>query len=159
MVIYRSIADTALLHVRGTIRLIMPTLELEVRVDAPRDVVYEIAKDVESFPSFMPDVESIVVLERSPDGSRTLTKWVGLIPEFRQKIRWTEEDLWNNADYTCDFRQTEGEYHEYSGEWQFEEREAGTTMFRSTLTYEIEIPLIGPVLTRVIAKKMRDNTR
>jgi ribosome-associated toxin RatA of RatAB toxin-antitoxin module len=135
----------------------MPTLELEVRVNAARSVVYEVAKDVESFPSFMPDVESIGVIERSADGSSTLTKWVGLVPEFRQKIRWTEEDVWNTADFTCVFHQTEGEYQEYSGVWRFVD-EGTATVFQSTLTYEIEIPLIGPLLKSLIAKKMRDNT-
>ena len=67
----------------------MPKLETSVRVKAPLMHVYTIAKNVEDFPSFMQDVESLVVVER--DGqSRTVTQWVGLIPEFRQKVRWTE---------------------------------------------------------------------
>ncbi len=136
----------------------MPVLESEVQVSAPRDIVYDIAKDVESFSSFMPDVESVQVLESSDGGDRTVTKWVGLVPEFKQKIRWTEEDLWSRAEGTCAFRQIEGDYQVYEGEWRFVELEAGHTLFKSTLRYELEIPLIGALLKTLIAKKMRDNT-
>jgi coenzyme Q-binding protein COQ10 len=136
----------------------MPTLESEIHVAAPRDIVYDVAKDVESFPSFMPDVESIEVLERSEDGSHTLTKWVGLVREFKLKVRWTEDDLWSKPDYTCAFHQTVGDYQEYSGEWRFEDGGGGATVFRSTIRYEIEIPLIGPLLKSLIAKTMRVNT-
>jgi uncharacterized membrane protein len=134
----------------------MPTLDSEIRVAAPRAIVFEVARDVESFPSYMPDVESVEVIERDGDGSPTLTRWVGLVPEFRQKIRWTEEDVWDESAFTCDFHQTQGDYQKYEGQWRFDD-DAGATLFRSTLTYELEIPLIGALLTRIIAKKMRDN--
>ncbi len=134
----------------------MPVIESEARIRASRSLVYKIAKDVESFPSFMPDVESVEVLERSDEGGTTLTRWVGLVPEFKQKIRWTEEDVWNAADFTCIFHQTEGEYQVYEGEWRFTE-DGSETVFHSSLNYELEIPLIGALLKTLIAKKMRDN--
>ncbi len=39
----------------------------------------------------MPDVESIHVAERSADGPRTVTDWVGVASDFKLKVRWTEE--------------------------------------------------------------------
>jgi coenzyme Q-binding protein COQ10 len=135
----------------------MPVLESEVFVNAPREIVYAVAKDVNAFPTFMPDVESITILERSEDGSPTLTKWVGLVPEFHQKIRWTEADRWDNAAFLCEFHQTEGEYQVYEGEWRFLEGDGGTRL-RSVVRYELEIPLIGALLKNIVAKKMRDNT-
>jgi ribosome-associated toxin RatA of RatAB toxin-antitoxin module len=77
----------------------MPHLANEVLVDAPLDRVYALAKDVESFPEFMPDVESLEIVERSDDGSRTVTRWVGIAKEFRIKIKWTEEDLWDDGTH------------------------------------------------------------
>ena len=43
----------------------MPRIELSVKIDAPIAHVYEIAKDVESFPQFMADLQSLKLLERN----------------------------------------------------------------------------------------------
>jgi uncharacterized membrane protein len=136
------------------------TIESGISIDAPIDQVYEIAMDAESFPTFMPDVESVTTIERQEitGGSvRTVTKWVGLVPEFKQKVRWTEEDLWNRSAHTCDFKQISGDYQVYEGRWLFTSESDGATHFHSTLTYDLEIPLIGPLLKRIVAKKMQDN--
>jgi len=137
----------------------MPHLANEVLVDAPLDRVYALAKDVESFPEFMPDVESLEVVECSDDGSRTVTRWVGIAKEFRIKIKWTEEDLWDDATHTCRFRQLKGEYNEYGGTWTFTQTDDGKCKFTSELDYEYDIPLIGPLLKKVIERLMRDNTQ
>ena len=137
----------------------MPTIENEVTVSAPLDRVYALAKDVESFPGFMPDVESLVVQERSEDGTRTVTQWVGGASDFKLKIRWTEEDVWDDAAHVCKFTQLKGDYQSYGGEWTFSDLGGGQTRFSSVLTYEFEIPLIGPLLKKVVAKLMRDNTQ
>jgi ribosome-associated toxin RatA of RatAB toxin-antitoxin module len=137
----------------------MPTIENEVTVNAPLERVYALAKDVESFPEFMPDVESLVVQERSDDGSRTVTQWVGVASDFKLKIRWTEEDIWDDAARVCKFTQVKGDYQSYGGNWTFTDLGNGQTKFSSVLTYEFEIPLIGPLLKKVVAKLMRENTQ
>lgn len=137
----------------------MPHIENEVVVNAPLDRVYALAKDVESFPQFMPDVESLEVIERSDDDSRTVTRWVGVAKDFKIKIRWTEEDLWDDAAHTCRFRQVKGEYNAYSGIWSFTAEGDGQSRFKSEIDYEYDIPLIGPLLKKVIERLMRDNTQ
>jgi ribosome-associated toxin RatA of RatAB toxin-antitoxin module len=137
----------------------MPHIENEVVVDAPLDRVYALAKDVESFPQFMPDVESLDVIEKSEDGSRTVTRWVGIAKEFRIKIRWTEEDIWDDSSHTCRFKQLKGEYNEYAGIWSFSATDDGKCLFKSEIGYEYDIPLIGPLLKKVIERLMRDNTQ
>ena len=42
----------------------MPYVESRIAVAAPARTVYELAKDQERFPEFMPDVETVKVLER-----------------------------------------------------------------------------------------------
>ena len=137
----------------------MPQFENEVRIAAPLDTVFALAKDVASFPTFMPDVESVVVLEKSDDGSRTLTEWVGVASDFKLKVRWTEEDIWDSAAHTCRFHQTKGDYQSYSGSWLFQTEADGRTLFASAIEYEIEIPLVGPLIKKVVAKLMRENTQ
>jgi ribosome-associated toxin RatA of RatAB toxin-antitoxin module len=135
----------------------MPVLELETTIKAPIDHVYSIAKNIESFASFMPDIESIKIVERDNTTGRVIADWVGLIPEFHQKIRWTEEDIWDDVTHTCTFRQTKGEYKVFEGDWIFSQTEEGT-VFKSTLNYDLEIPLIGVLIKKLVAKKVYDST-
>jgi ribosome-associated toxin RatA of RatAB toxin-antitoxin module len=137
----------------------MPHIENTALINAPLEKVYALAKDVESFPGFMPDVESVVVTERSDDGQRTVTDWVGVASDFKLKIRWTEEDLWNDAAHTCQFTQVKGDYQQYGGQWLFTQEADGQTRFASAIDYEIEIPLIGALLKALVAKLMRENTQ
>ncbi|MBV9851764.1 MAG: SRPBCC family protein [Armatimonadetes bacterium] len=137
----------------------MPHIENEVLVNAPLEKVYALAKDVESFPQFMPDVESIHIAERSADGQRTVTDWVGVASDFKLKVRWTEEDLWDDAAHTCRFSQVKGDYQQYGGTWTFTQEAGGRTRFASAIDYELDIPLIGPLLKSLVAKLMRENTQ
>jgi ribosome-associated toxin RatA of RatAB toxin-antitoxin module len=134
----------------------MPILELETTIDAPLDHVYAVAKNIESFASFIPDVESIKIVERDENTGRVVADWVGLIPEFHQKIRWTEEDFWDDVAHTCTFKQLKGEYKVFEGVWIFETTES-STRFKSTLNYDLEIPLIGAIIKKLVAKKVHDN--
>lgn len=130
----------------------MPRVEVETFVRAPADHVYAVAKDVEQFPEFMPDVESLRVLERQ--GSRTLTAWVGRIQGRR--VAWTEEDEWDDARRVCTFRQKEGDFDRFEGQWTFEPAPGGCAV-RLVLDYDLRIPLLGPVLTNLVRQLVRKN--
>src|SRR5690242_6625774 len=97
----------------------MPRIEQSLIVDAPVDRVYAIARDVEKFPTYMDDLESLTVLERSADGNRTVTEWVGLVRQFKMKLKWTQEDVWDPATHRDDFKALKGDVDELSGYWQF----------------------------------------
>ena len=134
----------------------MPRIEQTLTIDAPIDRVYEIARDVESFPEFMEDLQSLTVKERSGDGNRTVTEWVGLIREFKMTVKWTQEDIWNPAAHRDDFRMLKGDMDSMSGYWQFTAEDGGTR-FDSVVEYEYNVPLIGPMIKALIRKKMEQN--
>jgi ribosome-associated toxin RatA of RatAB toxin-antitoxin module len=134
----------------------MPEIVNRIRIEQPPERVYRVARDVESFPSFMPDVESVRIVERSADGRRVVSAWVGLIPKFGLKVRWTEEDLWDDEARTCAFTQVQGDFSAYDGTWRFLTVDSGT-LFESVIRYEIEIPLVGPLIRGVIKKTMAEN--
>ena len=134
----------------------MPTLENRVSIHASPAHVYAIARDIERFPDFMPDVQRITVIEASEDGKRQVAEWVGLIPTFKLTVKWTEEDLWNDEERSSSFRQVKGDFTEYHGIWRFEPEGEGTS-FYSEVTYELEIPSIGPLIRGVVRKIMTDN--
>jgi len=132
----------------------MPTVVSEVLVNAPLEKVYAVAKDVAVYPEFMEDIESIEILEKTPE--RQVSKWVGIIKEFNRRIRWTEEDFWNDVDHTCRFAQTEGDFALYQGTWGFKEQDGGTVA-TLTLEYDYNVPLIGNLIKGVLKKKTQAN--
>lgn len=134
----------------------MPTVQNSILINASPDAVYAIARDVERFPDFMPDVQRITVLEASEDGARQVVEWVGLIPAFKLTVKWTEEDHWDDAARTCHFQQVKGDFSAYSGSWEFK-AEGNGTRFESVVNYELEIPTIGPLIRGVVRKIMTDN--
>jgi uncharacterized membrane protein len=134
----------------------MPKVEGSIRIAAPRDRVLGIARDNEQFPEFMADVASVSVVEKSDDGLRVVSDWVGIVPKFGNKIRWREEDVWDLDAGTCTFRQIEGDYDQFEGVWTFTADGAGTR-FDSVLEYKLEIPLVGPLIKAIVHKTMQAN--
>ena len=134
----------------------MPEAQSEILIPAPRARVYELAKDVERFPEFLPNVQQVTIRER--DGGRTVSDWVGLVPEFRRTIKWTEEDIWDDAAYMCRFRSLEGDWDRYQGEWSFVEEDDGTRV-RLRIEYEYNVPLIGPLIRKLLHKLVQRNAQ
>jgi len=138
----------------------MPQVESTALVQAPLDKLWELAQQVEKMPEYMPDLETVEVLEDtplSPQQRRTKTRWVGIIKQMNRKIRWTEEDVWDSAAHLCTFNQLEGDFTEYSGKWRFEAVDATQTKAHLELHYVIEIPLLGALIQKVILKLMQGN--
>lgn len=125
----------------------MPTVKTTVWINAPLEQVYAIAKDNRAFPDFMEDVESLQIVET--DGSTVVSDWVGKIPTFGMKVRWRQEDRWDDQAKTDTFRQIKGDYDSMSGTWAFTE-ENGGTRFDSVLDYEYVVPGLGAVVGKVI---------
>lgn len=135
----------------------MPRIEQTVTINAPVETVYAIARNVEEFPNFMADLKSLAVLERSDDGNRTVTEWVGLIREFKMTMKWTQEDVWDSETYRDEFKQIKGDMDAMSGYWQFVAETPNVTRFESLLDYEYNVPLIGAMVKTLIKKKITDN--
>lgn len=125
----------------------MPTVTTSVWINAPLDKVYAIARDNRSFPEFMEDVDSIIIV--SEDGDTVVSDWVGRVPAFGLKVRWTQKDVWNRNLGTCEFSQVKGDYDEMTGVWRLLE-ENGGTRFESELQYEYVVPGLGPLVGKVI---------
>lgn len=134
----------------------MPRVESSVIISGDLDKVFALARDVESFPEFMPDLKKVSILEKSPDGSRTVTEFIGNVKEFKTTIKWVEEDLWDEQAKTCKFSLVKGDFKTYMGIWTFESVDGGTK-YTSVIDFEYDIPLIGPMIKTLIAKKMKQN--
>ncbi len=135
----------------------MPRIEQALMVAAPPEKVYSVARNVEQFPLFMEDLQSLTILEGSPQENRTVTEWVGIIRAFKMKLRWKQEDIWNDAELRDDFRQLEGDLDRMEGSWVFAPQPDGATRFESVVDYEINVPMVGPMVKGLVKKLMTEN--
>ncbi len=131
----------------------MPYLEASIVVDAPARDVYELAKDQERFPQFMPDVESVTIVERLAD--RVITRWKTLVEEA--PIEWTEEDLFDDANARIDYKLLEGDLDKFEGSWTFVEGD-GRTHVTLTVDYDFGVPTLAELIGPTLHKKVRENS-
>lgn len=131
----------------------MPFVEASIVVDAPARVVYELAKDQERFPQFMPDVESVTIVERHPD--RVLSRWKTLIEDA--PIEWLEEDRFDDEAIRIDYRLLEGDLDTFEGSWTFEATDGGT-LLRLGVTYDFGVPTLAELIGPTLEKKVRENS-
>jgi ribosome-associated toxin RatA of RatAB toxin-antitoxin module len=129
----------------------VPQITVTTHVDAPLETVYGLAKDIERLPEFDENLESVKIIER--EGSRTVSEWVGVVREFRQKIKWSEADEWDDGQHICRFAQTKGDFDRYEGTWTFAAEGDRRTRIDLRLEYEYNVPLIGPLIKNLLHKK------
>lgn len=125
----------------------MPTVEVTTWINAPVEKVYAIAKECERYPEYMKAVVSLDIIER--EDNRVVADWVGLVKQFNLKVRWTQEDLWDDATTSSKFRQVKGDYDKMEGTWKFIE-ENGGTRFDQFLDYEYNVPTLGPLVKKLV---------
>lgn len=132
----------------------MPHIETEILIPAPLETVYPIAKDIERFPEFFPDVESVTILEHTDTGF--ISEWVGVVEKLNRKLKWRELDEWDDVAHVCRYRAVGGDWDQYDGVWTFEARGGGTYMHMA-LDCDINVPLIGPIIKNLIGKLAKAN--
>lgn len=125
----------------------VPIVETTVWINAPLEKVYAIARNSKAYPDFMKDVKSVTAVEEGED--RFVADWVGVVPTFGLKVRWRQEELWNDAEHGSTFHQISGDYDKLEGAWSFRE-ENGGTRFDQRLDYEYNVPTLGPLVKKVI---------
>jgi len=131
----------------------MPYVECSIDVAAPATTIYELAKEQERFPEFMPDVETVVVLERHPD--RVVTRWKTLVEEA--PIEWTEEDRFDDDALRIDYALIEGDLDTFEGSWTFVE-DGTTTRVVLGVEYDFGVPTLAELIGPTLEKKVRENS-
>ena len=131
----------------------MPYVETSIEVAASAKTVYELAKEQERFPEFMPDVESVEVLERHPD--RVITRWKSLVEEA--PIEWTEEDRFDDETPRIDYKLLEGDLDKFEGSWTFAERD-GKTHVVLGVDYDFGVPTLAELIGPTLQRKVQENS-
>lgn len=123
----------------------MPQVERKIVIDSDPKAVYELAKDMESYPTFMPDVESVKVVSR--EANSTVTEWVSNVDGT--PFLWTEKDEFDDSNLRIDYALIEGDLEKFEGSWIFQPVD-GKTEVRLVVDYDFGLPelteLIGPTL-------------
>jgi coenzyme Q-binding protein COQ10 len=131
----------------------MPYVESRIVIDAPARRVYELAKDQERFPQFMPDVEKVTILQRDRDG--VISRWKTLVEEA--PIEWTEEDRFDDSALRIDYKLTEGDLDKFEGFWTFEHRD-GLTHVVLGVDYDFGVPTLAELIGPTLQRKVRENS-
>ncbi|WP_243090936.1 type II toxin-antitoxin system RatA family toxin [Thermus neutrinimicus] len=130
----------------------MPEVRAERFIQAPAEKVYALAKDLEGLKPYLKEVESLRVL--SHEGNRTRSEWVAVA--MGKKVRWLEEEEWDDQNLRNRFYSPEGDFDRYEGTWVFLPDGEGTRVVLS-LTYELTIPIFGGLLQKLVQKLMQEN--
>jgi coenzyme Q-binding protein COQ10 len=131
----------------------LPYVETRIEITAPARAVYELAKDQERFPDYMPDVEAVTILSR--DGSRIVSRWKTLVEEA--PIEWTEEDLFDDENLRVDYHLTEGDLDRFDGSWTFVEND-GVTHVTLGVDYDFGVPTLAELIGPTLERKVRENS-
>jgi coenzyme Q-binding protein COQ10 len=131
----------------------MPYVETSIAIAAPARVVYELAKDQERFPEFMPDVETVKLIEQNAE--RAISRWKTLVEEA--PIEWTEEDRFDDEALRIDYKLIEGDLDKFEGAWTFEERD-GLTHVSLGVDFDFGVPTLAELIGPTLLRKVRENS-
>lgn len=131
----------------------MPYVESTIVIEAPAQRVYELAKEQEHFPEFMPDVETVTILERRPDG--VISRWKTLVEEA--PIEWTEDDRFDDEAMRIDYKLIEGDLDKFEGAWTFEYRDGATHVVLG-VDYDFGVPTLAELIGPTLERKVRENS-
>lgn len=131
----------------------MPYIERSVVIAADPANVYELAKNMEAFPQYMPDVREVTVVERE-ERSMT-TRW--RVHVIGRDFRWTEHDEFDDEKPSIRYTQIEGDIKKFEGEWRFIPADEGGVRVELTCDAELGVPMLDSLFNPVLKKAMEMN--
>ena len=130
---------------------------------APLDVLFDIGRQVQSFPRDLPNLKSIKILETSDDGKFVKAVWTAEARPVKLKhtMMWVQEDRWDEDARCCRFqcaREGRGHFKHMSGSWKFTPLGDSTEMVID-VDYEMDHPLlrIHPFAVKLIDNILKEN--
>ena len=131
----------------------MPYVESKITINGDGNKIYEIIKDMASYPNFMKDLVSVEIRERGED--YTISRWV--TNADGRRIVWTERDTFYPEELKITYAQTEGDLKKMEGAWTIVEQADGCEVTLA-VDFEFGIPMIAGLLNPILKKKVRENS-
>lgn len=137
----------------------MGFVQAKILINAPREKVFDMARSVEDYPAFMPDVEEVEILERDMEKGIAKVRWVAKVEvgSISKKVRWIEQEIWDTKNLKGEFKLIEGDYKHYYGTWEFNEKPDGQTLLALNIDFDLGLPLVGPLINKLLDKLMLTN--
>ena len=131
----------------------MRTVEMHARVHGtPADEVFDRISDFERYPELTDAVRQVKVTANV--GHALMSEWE---VTFRDGIlRWSEEDDIDRASRTIRFRQLDGDFDQFTGEWSVEADGTATVVhFRGR--FDLGMPTLAFMLDPIAENALREN--
>lgn len=132
----------------------MPVVEETIVVKGNSPQIYQLVKDVERYPEFIPDVKAVRIL--SAGQTARITKWHAVIDGV--EFRWVEQDELDDKNLTVRYHLLEGDLEKFEGEWRVR-GEGDYTVVTLRIDYELGIPAFEEVLGPLLFEKVLMNAR
>lgn len=130
----------------------MPLVEVKQTVQGQASEVYELIKNMESYPQFMPSLSDVQVIEQGDNW--TITAWNSTLNGM--SFKWKERDEFDDAACRIRYAQTEGDLKKFEGEW-IVEQDGEHTHITLTVDFEFGVPMLSALLNPVAKVKLRQN--
>ena len=131
----------------------MPYVEVSTVVKGNIADIWTIVADMESYPKFMPNLQSVKVTER--DENSTVSHWVSNVDG--RVISWSEKDVFFPERHRIEYQQISGDLKKFEGYWQLTPQEEEVAILL-TVDFEFGIPMVAALLNPLLKKKVRENS-
>jgi len=131
----------------------MSYVESSVNIQGKREDVYILAKNMERFSEYMPDVKEVKVVEKSDNS--TVTEWETLVEDI--PICWKEVDEFDDRNLRIKYKLIEGDLDKFEGEWIFENI-GNETKVTLTVDFDFGMPTLADLIGPVLEMKVKENS-
>lgn len=132
----------------------MPVVQETITVKGDGSTVYQLVKDMECYPRFIPDVKAVKIL--STDQTSRITYWHAVIDGV--EFKWRELDQLDDVNWTVEYRLLEGDLEKFEGKWEVK-AENDHTLVTLLIDYELGIPAFEEVMGPLLFEKVVMNAR
>ena len=130
----------------------MPYVEVQKLIRANPEAVFAVLSDMESFPRFMENVNSVEVVRR--EGNTTDSQWHVTLQGA--PFRWLERDTFLPEEGRISYQQISGDLRRFEGEWRLVPSDGGTSVTLTT-DFEFGMPMIATLFNPVAKLILRRN--
>ena len=134
----------------------MPSVLLEMQIQAPVDRVWDAVVDVERYPVSMANVRWVKILAADTPETRH-TSWSVVLKG--SILEWENHEDLDHVARVFKSTQLRGDMEVFNGSWQLTELGPELTAVRLEMEFEIGIPLLADMLNPVAERALRENCR
>ena len=131
----------------------MPYVEVKTMIKGQGQQIFNIVKDMPSYPKFMKDLVSVELLEVGDNYD--VSHWVSNVDG--RKIVWTEKDTFYPEELKITYAQTEGDLKKMEGSWLIVPQ-GDSCEVTLAVDFEFGIPMIAGLLNPILKRKVRENS-